>query len=531
MDRYTAQVGYHIKNRYITEIFLLDVVVTNTEFGGFVLTRVSDCFKIVGTTREEFDEQMNRFCSDFQLETRTPNAKDVLLIYVDDLDKIRAFFYDYVTNDLKKSIQCGNIEFRSWKEFTKEGPIEVMQDWSDRFMEDKFPYLTPSQYPRKRMKKIAKGKASNVFPETLPGLFTVYKAVHGGVLYSRPEEGIIEDLLGFDICSAYIHSLIFKKHASTELSVTDPKLWEDYVKTEDKGSIGVYRITYNSIFRVVSCFKDTMGRHLQPGTHTVEIALSNVDLKSLIECLTPGVMSIDCVVLYTFKMDYLPEEFRLYCAREFLKKQTLPKDSAAYRNQKVILNGGFFGNLLYEANSILSYTPPEDQKNALKKAVKEAATAPQWGVFTMAHAKAAVYSIGLKVSGWHYSDTDSVYCDNDTYNLRVVNQFNAAVKEENIILCDFLGYNKEFGDDVKYLYDLGTFKLEAKIKRFRSWGYKLYAYETIEGEVVQKAAGCLKEKLTTDSEVIFSESYRPSGAADQILVTPGHYYVLKHAER
>ena len=490
---------------------MLEVEIGDAGFQGFTLTNVSDMTSNQGSTVEELDRLIGSLHSKYSLKVENGFFKDRLLIYVEDFELILTLFGDRVTNmSTSKIVQCGNIEFRSWKEFTRKDPIPVMEDWGNRFKEGKFPYLTPSQYSRKRLKKVAKGKAKDVFPGDIRQLDIVEAAVHGGVLYNRPEEGIIMNLLGYDICSAYIHSLVFKKHASSEMRQTDPGRWRDYLKSLDRGSIGLYRITYNSIFTSIRCFHDTQDNRLQTGENTVEIALSNVDLNILLETTYPGVSSVTCLVLYTFELDYLPIEFRQYCAEEFLKKQTLPKGTAAYNNQKVILNGGFFGNLLNEAKSLMSIEDRGERREALIRTRKYAATAPQWGIFTMSHAKSAVYEVGLGVCGWHYSDTDSVYCDDDSYNRNLVGEFNQRVRNENIELCHTLGYNEMFGEDACRLLDLGTFKLEAEIKQFRAWGTKVYAYETIEGKVIQKASGYDKEKLPYDAEIVFNPDYKPT---------------------
>lgn len=511
MGRYSYETGPHIWCSYVDELFVLDVNITDYGILSFTLTNVADESAVQGSTIEELESLIANLHKSYDLKVVDGRYKDRLIIYIEDLDLVVQLFGDKITDmRIKKIIQCGNIEFRSWREFTRKDPIPVMKDWGNRFREGKCPYLTPSQYTRKRLRKVAKGKASKMFPSDIKQLTLVELAVHGGVLYNRPEEGVINNLLGYDICSAYIYSLLFKKHASTEMKQANPASWSDYLRRTDKGSIGLYRIKYNSIFTSVRCFHDTQGERLQTGEHTVEIALSNVDLRILIDNTYPGVSAVQCLMLYTFDLDYLPEEFRRYCAEEFIKKESLPRGSAAYKNQKVILNGGFFGNLLYEAKSLNEIEDAGERREALKRKRKDASTAPQWGIITMAHAKSSVYQIGLKVSGWHYSDTDSVYCDDDSYNVKLVNSFNQEVRNENIELCHELGYDKMFGEDACKLLDLGTFKLEARIKQFRAWGCKMYAYETVDGDVIQKASGCDKESLPADAETIFSPDYKPT---------------------
>lgn len=529
-EKYTAKAGWGVTNRYCADIFHLIVIPKPDDgtFGGFILTRIPDGHITMGATIDDFSNEMARLCKRYELSTRSDHAKDVLLIYIDDLDLIRAYFSNYVTEGSRnnKQIECGNIEFRSWKEFTQEDSYGILTDLQQQFVNAGYPYLTPAQGSRKDLEHEAKGAASDIFPEQLEDLAVVYSAVHGGVLYNRPEDGILKNMLGFDICSAYIYSLVFKKHAATPLEVTDPDDWEDYLMTKDYGSIGIYEITYNSLFRGIGCFRDRWDERLKPGVHKTQIGLSNIDLRSLIDCIKPGVISIRCLMLYTFKLDYLPEVYRNICVREFIKKQTLKKGTPAYRNQKVKLNAGSFGNLLYEAKAILNLDDVRAQTKKLKEVRAKATSAPQWGVYTMSYTKEIIYKIGTKLAGWRYSDTDSIYCNDDTYNREVVENYNAEVRESNASLIKELGYDQAFGEDAKYLLDLGTFNLEAEIKQFRAWGTKMYAYETVDGEVIQKASGCDKEKLPKDAETVFSLDYKPFGNSERTLITPGHYYIV-----
>lgn len=530
-EKYKAKAGWGVTNAYCVDIFHL-IVIPNPSadgtFGGYVLTRIPDMHITTGATLEDFSNEMARLCQRYDLKTRGDHAKDILLIYVDDLDLIRAYFSGYITEGNRNSMQieCGNIEFRSWKEFTKEDSLDTLIDLSKQFVEAGYPYLTPAQGSRKALKHEAKGVASDVFPGQLSDLSIVYSAVHGGVLYNRPEDGIIKNLFGFDICSAYIYSLVFKKHASTPLEITDPNNWEDYIGSKDYGSIGIYEITYNSLFRGIGCFRDRWDERLKPGVHKVQIGLSNIDLKSIIDCINPGVISVKCLMLYSFKLDYLPEVFRKSCIKEFIKKQTLPKGTAAYRNQKVRLNAGSFGNLLYEAKSILEIADVKEQTKKLKAVKQDATSAPQWGVYTMSYTKETIYRVGAKLVGWRYSDTDSIYCNDDSRNLEVIEEYNQQTREDNARLIKELGYDQMLGDDARYLLELGTFSLEARIKQFRAWGVKMYAYETEEGEVIQKASGCDKERLPKDAETVFSPNYKPFGCSERTLITPGHYYTI-----
>lgn len=451
------------------------------------------------------------------------------LVYVKNLEQVRAFLYDDIHKDHGISIDWGsNIEFRPWKLFTDEDEVNVMMDWQNLFNEDKFPYLTPSQYTRKQIAKTQAGKAKDLLPEDHVDLECIYKAVQPGVLYCRDDE-IHENVIGLDLSSAYIYSLVFCKHACSAPKDTNPNDWELYLNAEDRASIGCYKITYKCFFSIIHCFKDINGQSLDKGKHTVEIMLSNIDLQLLMTIPQFQIESIECELLYTFKMDYLPEDIRIFCIQQYLIKCGLTRETAAYIRQKVILNS-VYGNMLYDAGKILNSDNP---KRELWLRAKNASVCPQWGIFTMSYTKQSVVEFGIKAAGYLYSDTDSVYCFDDTANRRLCDEFNQKIMSQNYALCEKFGYDKI--GNVDLICKLGTFKVDSECKRFRAWGYKTYAYEKqpyydengklIKGKVVVKAAGCNKKDAETDAKIVFSEDFKPSKGTVTKVDSHKDYYV------
>ena len=501
---YVAYMGWGGRHNYMEQIYLL--YISANKDGSFKEWRlVSDSTSIS-------DDNILSLTINLGLLPKTT------LVYVDDLRKVKAFLYDGIVKDHGLAIDYSkNIEFRDWTCFTDEDEFNVMMDWQMQFATDKFPYLTPSQYARKHIAKTQAGAAADLMPDTPTALDTIYKAVHPGVLYCRDTEPA-EDMLGLDISSAYIYSLVFKKHACTAPIKSNPDDWELYIGAEDKASIGYYKITYKCIFSIIHCFKDIDGKPLQKGKHTAEIMLSNVDLQLLMSIPQFEIYEIECVLLYTFKMDYLPADIRKLCVDQYLIKQGLNKDTLAYRRQKVVLNS-IYGNLLYDASKILNAADP---RRELHLRSKRASVCPQWGIFTMAYTKQAVIMFGIKSVGYRYSDTDSVYCAADTANRKLLARFNQNVMSENYALCDQLGY---LDYDMDVLCELGTFKVDAEIKRFRAWGYKSYAYETIDGKLVVKAAGCNKSESETDPEVVFSKEFKPKRGTCKSVVFGHDQYI------
>lgn len=522
---YTARPNFGEVNSYSEHIGILEITIVNDVFGGYILQ--TDDSYTCGYDLEHLKTTLNTLTKDFTI--RKDKARDLMIVYVDDLSKISAFFdVDYSRFD--KAFIWKNIEFRSFKPFSKKGEYDILMDWQNRFNTDKYPYMTPSQYVRKHVEKLNKGNESDIFPDELD-LEVFSKAVHGGVLYSRDNRiydekvlGPDQKLIGFDITSAYIYSIAFEKHCCSKPQIIDPKDWDMYLKSQDYGTIGVYKITYTSVLSVISCYKDINGEKLKKGRSvTVEICLTNIDLRTLMTVDMLTIESIECKLLYGFKLDYLPKCIRDYCVDIFMQKQNAVPKSAEYKNIKVMLNSGFFGNFLYIMTKYLNAEGSRSEKQKLYKSIKkDAAVSPIWGIFTMSHVKNVILKLGLKMSGWIYSDTDSIYCVDDSYNRGIIDEYNMKLLARNEFLCEHFGYPMS-------AKDLGTFDIDAEIKRFRAWKTKVYCYETIDGELKIKAAGTDKDDLEgVTADIAFNKNWQPKLSAMTVnVVTDGHYSTIK----
>ena len=125
----------------------------------------------------------------------------------------------------------------------------------------------------------------------------------------------------------------------------------------------------------------------------------------------------------------------------------------------------------------------------------------------MSYCKQLVFTLGTSVAGWRYSDTDSVYCDYDSANIKILNEFNNKIMSSNYEKCELLGYT-DYNMDL--LCKLGTFDTDdVIIDKFRVWGNKTYAYHTTDGKYVIKAAGCNKEELPADDSIFTDPDYKP----------------------
>lgn len=500
---------------YVNECYLLDIKVKDHHnCAGWTLRSVSHYYE--GSDINALINTLHNLINSYKLVKHNKHSCDYLLIYVDDLTKIRGFLYNFIykSDDHDMYINVFDcIEFRSYKHWTKDKDVafETMNEWFNTFKDDKYMYFTPSQLNRKRIAKIMKNRYEDEYPDERQ-YYQIMKAIHGGVLYYNKIPATT-NMIGLDITSAYIYGLLFCKQPMSKPENTDPDNWESYLGKDDVGSIGTYEIEYIHPINNIGCYKDINDQPLKTGHHTVKITLTNIDLKLLFDMKYMQIVNCKCLYLIHYKMDYAPKEFRDYCIDSYITKCSKLKGTIAYKNAKKSLNS-IFGNLIQQVVQRTfdeEYKASKSKSKALKAASKaykflDKSTRPEWGVFTMAYCKKLVYTLGLQVAGWRYSDTDSIYCDDDSANRVIVDQFNNKIMSENYALCEKLDYT-DYNMDL--LCKLGTFDLEAEIETFRVWGNKTYAYKTLDGKYVIKAAGCNKEELPTDDSIFTDPNYKP----------------------
>lgn len=496
---YQKQMGKGVGwRRYLHTIYLLQII-PNKDFGFGEFVLKSESSEVKGNTVKQLITAIDNIITADNLVVKNSNSKDTVMIFVDDFDKIRAFIPSkHLEEDSCNRFICFKevVEFREWDRLvptnTKEEDVfNVLMIWQKLFIENKTPYLTLAQYPRKKM--LNEYYAKELMPENDTQLKIMYQGLHSGVLYSDYTPIIERPMIGADIVSAYIHSIAYKKHCMTTPTKTDPSKWEEYLRSNVQGSIGLYTITYECNHEAIKCYKQYVSTtnynvdkdqpSLELGQHTVKIVLCDIDLVTLQDFEDFKIINIECNALYTWRKGYLPDCIRYYCVNQFIQKNTLKKGSLEQLLYKQVLNSGFFGNFLYEAKSYISGRMK--LKYGQYKAVSHAC--PLWGIYTCAYVRNTIITLGQQLDGWHYSDTDSIYCDYTPNNVRLVEEYNDQIINYNESLTELLRYTPE---QCKYSYKLGQFVFDNLITKFRFFNYKQYAYKTINNDIVVKCSGC-----------------------------------------
>lgn len=514
-DGFTCcSVGGKQHKNFVNKIFALEIdfFTEDSLDAGFLTSwRLYDANGLFGAGEnvEDFIRTLQNLVDFYKLEIYNDFSKDAVLIYIDNVEKLYGFFLKYVTAEfMPHSCEiCRFFEFRSYKTWQKDivyakEAAKIMQKFVDQlFVPEKYFYLTPNQRTRKLLAKACKEEKSTVakdaFPENPFAYNVLRSALFGGICYC-PLPGVIKEkpILGLDIKSAYIYSLLTQKFPVSKAKEENPENWEFYVKNEFEGSLGTYKITYTTASTIVHCFKDLNGKNLVSGQNvTVTLTLTNVDLAILLSLEKVYIKEVVCTYLEVYDLDYLPRYVVARLVEEYLKKSHIDKEKnpELYKLQKTILNG-IYGNCIKNIN--LEF---------FKKKKDSAYLTPQWGIWTTSYTKKHLLGLALQMSGWLYSDTDSIYCYDTRENREFLKAYNEKTRKIMASFCERTGYIHP------ELLELGEFELEYEIKKFKALKQKEYLFtievekeittedgKTIkikEDKIIVKAAGCSKEEM------------------------------------
>lgn len=498
-DGFTCcSVGGKNHKNFVNTVFALEIDFFTEEsleagfLTGWRLYDVNGLFKS-GETVEDFIYTLQNIVDFYKLEVYNKFSKDSVLIYVDNVEKIYGFFLKYVTAEfMPHSCEiCRFFEFRSYKTWQKDivyakEAARIMQKFVDEFfVPEKYFYLTPNQRTRKLLAKACKEEKSTVakdaFPENPFAYNVLRSALFGGICYC-PLPGVTKEkpILGLDIKSAYIYSLLTQRFPVSKAKEEDPENWEFYVKNEFEGSLGTYKITYTTASTIVHCFKDLNGKNLVSGQNvTVTLTLTNIDLDILLNLEKVYIKEVVCTYLEVYDLDYLPRYVVARLVEEYLKKSHIDKEKnpELYKLQKTILNG-IYGNCIKK----IDFAYFGSKKNG-------AYLTPQWGIWTTSYTKQHLLGLALQMSGWLYSDTDSIYCYDTSQNRCLLKAYNEKTRKIMASFCERTGYIHP------ELLELGEFELEHEIVKFKALKQKEYLFTTKEGKIIVKAAGCSKEEM------------------------------------
>lgn len=479
---------------YYTNVFALDIKFFSHKDAGFIkewslystkhgLYGGEDIGSLINT--------FNRLIEELDLDKRSQYSCDFMVVYVDNLEVIRGFFKKYITEEFPMYIDIlDHVEFRSYKPWNKaldtiQEIAATMQKIVDEvFVPNRYFYLTPNQKTRKLLDKACKksgdNTAKNLFPKNNFEYMQLVRGLFGGLCYCPYPNLVIEHpMIAIDLTSAYIYSLLIEKHCSKPLGMVEPKNYEYYMNNPYETSIGLYKIKYSTYSNIITCYKDTEGNNLLPGEHEVYIMMNDIDLSIFTSLPKVNIHSIECTFLQAFTKEQLPKYLLDFLYTEYEKKSKIDpeKEPILYKMQKEVVNG-IYGNTIKK----LSLEMIKDLKS-------HAYLTPHFGIWTTSYTKNLLIGLASKLEGWYYSDTDSAYALDTPKNNALIEEFNASIRAKVRDFCDQYGY------DYEVLKDLGTFKVEHRIKKFKALKRKEYLFTTTDNNIIVKAAGCSKEEM------------------------------------
>lgn len=535
------------------KVFVLDIPynIDNDMFEPWTLQSEEELY--TGQTLQELHNTLdnirqNKDLKKISLKNRKSSHTDGILICIDNLLKIMDIFSDEITDiifhgeaPVRIFVQEHFIFQTLWVEedddFTS---LDIMQAIMNEYnIPDKTLYKKPQEiFYRKVQKAYRNDKESHTadyYPKNYKDWVYLRDALQSPIRYRSGSSKTFENMLEIDLNSAYIYALLTEKHCYSKVRKCDPLDWRDYRNRKDIGSWGTYIISYSCLEDYIRCFqtdtKDCEGNNIsfeQGPNKTVRATLTNVDLDVLRELRGIVITEIRCLALYEFDMDYTPNYYRQCLLDAYQKKCKAQKGTALYKVEKLILNSGIFGNtirktpaLVYENAKKEGKSSKECTRSAEKQLKIESSfgTLPHWGIWTISYIRKTLLELGQQLTGWKFSNTDSIYCLNTPENREIIENFNQQIQEKIRTFCE------TFNIDFEFLKNLGQFEIE-HLKYFRSKDLSTYSKQKDDGTIITKASGRKVDKHATWQEVFGTDKYDPQGKNFTIgkLDRDGRYY-------
>lgn len=456
-----------------THIYGLVIDSFSVDFAGFMTG-----WSIASTTEYYNGSTLEDLYIAFSKITSHLKDDQYIVIYTDNIDKAEGFLLSKVRDkfsDLYLFVGK-HIQIRPIKPFIesidKIKSIMHLEDANDAryiacymqslvdadFVQDKCFYLTQSQIIRKRLKKACNENID--YPTS--AYWDLSWLFQGGLCISNfPNVTVKDKIVKADLTSAYIYTLLSKKHRSIHsrwLSVK-PADWIDWLDKDGYIYYGTFRITYRTTHSAIKEFHDVNDEPLELIGANVKIKVIDVDLRNIARLCDK--ISIECEELHVAEADYLPSYFTNTIIDEFIKKTTINKNTSPveYLNQKRILNS-IFGDCV---RNLLN----DDE---VKHQAKNAYNLPEWGIWCAGYVRSIIIDLGLQLDSWLYTDTDSLICIYSDNNMKVFNQYNDETYNDFKDICTKLNF------DFDKLSTLGQLEIEDNITKFRANGKKQYGY-------------------------------------------------------
>lgn len=432
----------------------------------------------IGKTIEELIAKLNELKDIYDLKYVNEYHTDLLLIYTDDLQMLYYFLRNYDSGCEMFGDYSFNFkhvfEFRDinhWFDKPKHDAYDiackVQQLYDEIFIPDKRFYITPTQSVLKKIKRNCDSDiAKKLYPKHYYDYMRLIRSYFGGICVANVKNFLIDcfPIAEYDRKSAYIYDLLIEKHICEPLKSTSKSNYKFFLDNEDS-YFALIKIRIRKIYGInyyLTYMRDIEGKKLDESSEL--LMLTNTDLNLLIAgCKT---LEFDVLSLDVAKKDYLPEYMRNVIEEEFIKKELL---GTIIQKKKV--------------NSIYGATVKKFEEQDFKLQRDDAYLTPHWGIETAAYARRNLVKLALKLDNWLYTDTDSIYCEDNEHNATIIDEYNAEVENKVREYCN------KFGADFDKLKNLGQFVFKKSIKKMKINGKKQYMYTDINDKFTLIASG------------------------------------------
>lgn len=432
----------------------------------------------IGKNIEELIAKLNDLKDIYDLKYVNEYHTDLLLIYTDDLQMLYYFLKNYDSEcemfgeysfNFKRVFEFRDINH--WYDKPKHDAFDiakkVQQLYDDIFIPDKRFYITPTQSVLKKIKRNCDSTiAQEIYPKFEYDYVRLLKSYFGGICVANVRNFIIDEfpIAEHDRKSAYIYDLLIEKHIYEPLHSTNKSNYQFFLDNEDI-YFALIKIRIRKIYGInyyLTYMRDINGKKLDENSEV--LMLTNVDMNLLIAgCKT---LEYDVLSLDVAKKDYLPEYLRKVIEEEYIKKEAI---GTTIQKKKT--------------NSIYGATVKKYDLDEFVYQRDNAYLAPQWGIETAAYARRNLIKLALQLDNWLYTDTDSIYCEDNEKNAMIVDAYN------NMVDLKIREYCNKFGSDYEKLKDLGKFMFKKSIKKMKINSKKQYMYTDIDDNFELIASG------------------------------------------
>lgn len=378
-------------------------------------------------------------------------------------------------------------------------------------------------------------------------LLTLRQTFMGGYTHANPEFAFetVKDVIALDIGSSYPAQIVSQQFPISKPHYIEELPVEDYLDLCDNHHV-IAKVTLVNLenkgrpFSIISRSKahdlefptfdesDTNGMlNVDNGrihsAKRLSIYVTEIDLYYYQQFYNFEIEKVEGVFVY--ESGYLPREFLRQVIKNYQDKTEL-KDVEGKEDQynaSKAGNNGVYGMMVMDPirpkfelvdNNLVEVPLSDNEFDDVVKELNKDRTrflSYSWGVYVTAYARAQLFEMILKLDDAgvkiYYTDTDSVYVDNNPIVMDIMKEENKYVEEDMREVIKYLDAKRSEIKDLGITFDslqpknpkgdrylLGAWEIDGVYKEFKTLGAKRYAVVTQDGKFEITCSGINKDK-------------------------------------